>query len=164
MIKMGLNFLGLLLALFVNNACDNSGLVKTGSESAVLSPAADSTSLVLPKGFKATVFYQNLGRARHIAVAPNGDVYVKLEKLKDGNGIYRITDANKDGVAENATGFGNYIGTGMAIKNGYLYASSDDAVYRYKMEQWSGCNKRSRNHCKELMEPQAACGKSHYPG
>ncbi|HET9431249.1 MAG TPA: PQQ-dependent sugar dehydrogenase, partial [Chitinophagaceae bacterium] len=29
--------------------------------------------------------------------------------------------------------FGNYTGTGIAIKNGYLYASSDDAVFRYKL-------------------------------
>lgn len=28
--------------------------------------------------------------------------------------------------------FGNYTGTGIAIKNGYLYASSDDEVFRYK--------------------------------
>jgi hypothetical protein len=41
------------------------------------------TGLVLPQGFKASVFFENLGRARHLAVAPNGDVYVKLEKLKD---------------------------------------------------------------------------------
>lgn len=94
----------------------------------------DKNAITLPTGFKSSVFYENLGRARHLAVAPNGDVYVKLEKLKDGNGIFRLTDANKDGVAENATGFGNYIGTGMAIKNGFLYASSDDAVYRYKMD------------------------------
>jgi glucose/arabinose dehydrogenase len=132
MIKMGLNFLGMLLVLFFSDACDYSKPVKTGNDADI--KVADSTKLVLPAGFKATVFYENLGRARHIAVAPNGDVYVKLEKLKDGNGIYRITDANKDGLADNATGFGNYIGTGMAIKNGYLYASSDDGVYRYKMD------------------------------
>jgi hypothetical protein len=28
----------------------------------------------------------------------------------------------------------NYNGTGIAIKNGYLYASSDDDVYRYKLD------------------------------
>jgi glucose/arabinose dehydrogenase len=132
MIKMGMNFLGMLLVLFFSNTCDNTEPVKTGNVSDT--GVADATKLVLPSGFKATVFYQNLGRARHIAVAPNGDVYVKLEKLKDGNGIYRITDGSKDGVADNATGFGNYIGTGMAIKNGYLYASSDDGVFRYKMD------------------------------
>lgn len=98
--------------------------------------ANDSTktsNLVLPKGFTSTVFHDNLGRARHITVAPNGDVYAKLERLKDGKGIYRLIDENKDGVADKAEGFANYTGTGIAIKNGYLYASSDAAIYRYKM-------------------------------
>lgn len=91
-------------------------------------------AIKLPAGFSASVFADNLGRARHLTVAPNGDVYVKLEKLKDGKGIFRLADANKDGVAEQQEGFGDYIGTGIAIKNGYLYASSNDHVYRYKME------------------------------
>lgn len=98
--------------------------------------ANDSTvksNLVLPKGFASSVYYDNLGRVRHITVAPNGDVYAKLERLKDGKGIYRLTDSNKDGVAESIDGFADYTGTGIAIKNGYLYASSNSAVYRYKM-------------------------------
>ncbi|HLO79692.1 MAG TPA: hypothetical protein VK166_01965, partial [Chitinophagaceae bacterium] len=92
-----------------------------------------SANLTLPAGFSATVFQDNLGRARHISVAPNGDVYVKLEKLKDGKGIYKLVDADKDGVAESATGFGDYIGTGVAVKDGYLYASSNQDIYRYKI-------------------------------
>jgi hypothetical protein len=57
-----------------------------------------------------------------------------LEKLKDNHGIIRLRDTNNDWVADSITGFGNYGGTGIAIKNGYLYASSDDNIYRYKME------------------------------
>jgi glucose/arabinose dehydrogenase len=93
-----------------------------------------ASDIKLPAGFSSTVFADGLGRARHITIAPNGDVYVKLEKLKDGNGIFQLVDANKDGVSETMTGFANYIGTGIAIKNGFLYASSNDKVYRYKME------------------------------
>ena len=96
----------------------------------------DSTvksTLILPKGFSSSVFYDNLGRARHLTVAPNGDVYVKLERLKDGKGIYRLTDVNKDGIAEKAYGFADYIGTGITIQNGYLYASSNTSVFRYKL-------------------------------
>ena len=87
----------------------------------------------LPEGFSATVVADSLGRARHIVVNSNGDIYVKLESRNKGRGILRLRDANKDGVAEDITGFGNYIGTGIAIKNGYLYASSDEKVFRYKM-------------------------------
>lgn len=88
----------------------------------------------LPQGFSATVLADTLGRARHIAVSPNGDVYVKLERLNKGIGIIRLRDADKNGVAESITGFGNYIGTGIAIKDGYLYASSNDDVFRYKIQ------------------------------
>jgi glucose/arabinose dehydrogenase len=95
--------------------------------------AGDTTSIKLPTGFGVSVFHDNLGRARHIAVAPNGDVYVKLERLKEGKGIYRLADANKDGVADQVSGFGDYIGTGIAVKDGYLYASSNSEVYRYRI-------------------------------
>ncbi len=99
--------------------------------------AGDTTQvsgITLPQGFSSSIFYEGLGRARHITVDTNGDVYVKLDKLKDGKGIYKLVVENNDGVAETATGFGDYIGTGIAIKNGYLYASSNSNIYRYKMD------------------------------
>lgn len=90
-------------------------------------------SLKLPPGFKSVVVAEKLGQARHIVVNSNGDVYVKLERLKDGKGIVRLRDTNGDGIADEKFAFGNYGGTGIAIKNGYLYASSDEEVYRYKL-------------------------------
>lgn len=89
-------------------------------------------NLKLPAGFTATLFATNAGRARHIAVNTNGDVYVKLERLKDGKGILRLRDTNGDGIADETISFGNFGGTGIAISNGYLYASSDNDVFRYK--------------------------------
>ena len=96
--------------------------------------AKKSITLTLPAGFSSTVVADSVGNARHLVVNSNGDIYVKLEKLKDNRGIIRLRDTNNDGVADSVTGFGNYGGTGIAIKNGYLYASSDDNIYRYKME------------------------------
>ncbi len=119
----------LLFTLFLNTeSCFSTDTTDyhTGS------PAA--STITLPAGFSSTVFYENLGRARHLAVEANGDVYVKLERLKDGKGIYKLTDTNKDGVADRSVGFGDYTGTGMAIKNGYLYASSDEGVFRYSLK------------------------------
>ena len=80
--------------------------------------------LKLPAGFSAVTVVENFGKTRHIAVAPNGAIFVKLAKLKDGKGIYRLQDTNGDGKADKITGFGNFAGTGMAIRDGYLYASS----------------------------------------
>ncbi|MBS1668494.1 MAG: PQQ-dependent sugar dehydrogenase [Bacteroidetes bacterium] len=96
--------------------------------------SADDVVLKLPEGFTAKVFAEGLGHTRHIAVNTNGDVYVKLSNLKDGKGIYRLRDTNGDGIADNITGFGNIKGTGIAIKNGYLYFSSDEEVFRYKLD------------------------------
>ncbi len=95
--------------------------------------AAPNGGLKLPAGFTATVVADKLGNARHIVVNSNGDVYVKLERLKDGKGILRLRDTNADGVADEIVAFGNFAGTGIAINKGYLYASSDEAVYRFKL-------------------------------
>lgn len=88
-------------------------------------------NITLPEGFKATTVVEVLGRNRHIAVNSNGDIYVKLDKLKDGKGIFVLR--NNNGKYEVVKSFGNYTGTGIVIKNGYLYASSDNSVYRYKL-------------------------------
>jgi glucose/arabinose dehydrogenase len=91
------------------------------------------SGLVLPVGFDAGTVAKSLGRARHLVVNTNGDVYIKLERLRNGKGIIRLRDKNGDGTIDDTTGFGNYGGTGIAIKNDYLYASSNTTVYRYKL-------------------------------
>lgn len=94
---------------------------------------SDAVTISLPEGFKSEVYTQNLGRARHLVVNSNGDIFVKLESLRNGKGIVRLRDTNKDGVADDSLYFGNYTGTGITIKDGYLYASSDEDIYRYKL-------------------------------
>ncbi|HTJ52768.1 MAG TPA: PQQ-dependent sugar dehydrogenase [Cyclobacteriaceae bacterium] len=90
-------------------------------------------AIKLPDGFKAQVVAENLGSARHITITPQGNIYIKLSKLKDGKGIVMLQDKNNDGKVENQKTFGNYIGTGIYAKDNYLYASSDNDVYRYKL-------------------------------
>lgn len=98
----------------------------------------DGPAITLPQGFKSVVVTSGLGKARHLTVAANGDVFVKLEKLKDGKGIIQLHDTNGDGKADETSGFGNYVGTGIIVKNGYLYASSNDDVYRYRIDEKTG--------------------------
>jgi glucose/arabinose dehydrogenase len=95
-------------------------------------PAPDVT-VTVPAGFSTTIFAGGLGKARHIAVAPNGNVYVKLDSKKSGKTIALLKDTNGDGVADGEAEFGDFKGTGIAIKNGYLYATSNEEVYRYKL-------------------------------
>lgn len=108
---------------------DSSRLVKSG-----LKADANNVGLVLPQGFKALQVADGIGRARHIAVNTQGDIYVKLSRAKDGKGILVLKDTNGDGKADNITGFGTYGGTGITIKDNYLYASSDSEVFRYQLD------------------------------
>lgn len=97
-------------------------------------PDADNAGLKLPAGFGALKVADNLGRTRHLVVTAQGDIYTKvMGKVGAEKGIIKLHDANGDGKAEVVTSFGNYGGTGIAIKNGYLYASSDEEVFRYKL-------------------------------
>ena len=90
-------------------------------------------NLKLPEGFSATVIADSLGLLRHMAINKNGDIYVKLSFPKDGNGIYFLSDTDHNGSLDKKTGFADYSGTGIRIKNGYLYSASNSAVYRYKL-------------------------------
>ncbi len=95
-------------------------------------PSPD-VSITMPAGFSATIFAGGLGKARHIAVTPGGYVYVKLASKKNGGTIVQLKDNNGDGVADQQAEFGDFTGTGIAVKDGYLYASSDEEVFRYKL-------------------------------
>src|SRR5690348_17034996 len=56
--------------------------------------APDNGGLVMPGGFEAVVVADSLGRARHLAVNTNGDIYVKLrnpDSLKRGSVAMRDT-------------------------------------------------------------------------
>lgn len=104
-------------------------------------PAADTTNggLFLPGKFKAVVVVDSLeGRARHMAVNSNGDVYVKLRFPDSIGGNVAMRDTNGDGRADIIKKFANYddkgpYGTGMRVHNGYLYFSSETNVYRIKL-------------------------------
>ena len=100
-----------------------------------ITTAITPAEVKLPAGFTASIVAKDLGAARHIVISKTGDVYVKLAKLKDGKGIYRLRDTDNDGVLDEQIGFGDYPGTGIFIRDGYLYASSNSSVYRYKLNE-----------------------------
>jgi glucose/arabinose dehydrogenase len=86
--------------------------------------------ITLPAGFCAIVAADNLGTARHLVVAANGDLYVALQKP---GGVVALRDANGDGKFEIRESFGMGSITGIAIRNGYLYVAKMNSVERYKM-------------------------------
>jgi glucose/arabinose dehydrogenase len=95
----------------------------------------DNAGLKLPAGFSAWTIADSAGKARHIVVTSQGTVYVKLDKLINGKGILRLKDTNGDGKADDIKSFGDYRGTGITIKDDYLYASSNEEVFRYKLDK-----------------------------
>jgi glucose/arabinose dehydrogenase len=89
----------------------------------------------VPEGFTVTVFADSLApNTRHIVVNDNGDVYVSLSRFLDGKGIIGLRDTNGDGKADMIQPFGNLRGTGLDIRNGYLYFSPETTVVRYRLD------------------------------
>jgi glucose/arabinose dehydrogenase len=119
----------------VNGFAGSGDSTHTLTNAVTPAPDADNAGLKLPAGFGALKVADGLGQARHIAVTQQGDIYIKLAKLKDGKGIFVLHDKNGNGKAEITNAFGDFRGTGITIKDGYLYASSNTEVYRYKLDQ-----------------------------
>jgi glucose/arabinose dehydrogenase len=132
-----LNYIFFFLLFLSATAChglntSNTNSSDTGKVMKLSPPKADVT-LTLPEHFTATLFAGGLGKSRHISITPSGYVYVKLDYLKKGNTIVRLRDTDGDGVADEEFDFGKFKGTGICIKNGYLYASSNEEVFRFKL-------------------------------
>jgi len=100
-----------------------------------IKPDADNAGLTLPSGFAALKVADNLGRTRHIVVNKQGAIYAKLERLDNGKGVLVLKDTDGDGRAETKTSFGNFTGTGIAIKGNYLYAASNKEVFKYALNE-----------------------------
>jgi glucose/arabinose dehydrogenase len=94
----------------------------------------DNGGIKLPQGFCALVAADNLGAARHLVVAPNGDVYVTLMDSRGAAaGVVGLRDTNGDGKMDVTERFGDKSSTGIAIRNGYLYVATIGSVERFKL-------------------------------
>ncbi len=119
------------------------GLGQCKSKDEATLPAGDPNNggLFLPDNFDALVVVDSIGRARHLAVNENGDIYVKLEfndAMNGRGGSVGLRDLNGDGKADSIVYFGDYIdvggsAVGMTIHDGYLYTSTVTQVLRNKL-------------------------------
>lgn len=120
--------LGALLALgAVMAAVPTPRTPPPGAPRPGLACAPDNGGLTLPAGFCAVVVRRDVGPVRHIAVAPNGDIFANVQ----GRGLLALRDTTGDGVADVVVRFGATGGTGIALTSTHFYVASDDAVYRY---------------------------------
>lgn len=97
----------------------------------------DNAGLTLPEGFCALIVADEVGRARHLAVAPNGDVFVALgQGRSEGDlpspSVMALRDTTGDGVADVRVTFGTVAGTGIALFGNYLFFAPDDGVLRWR--------------------------------
>jgi glucose/arabinose dehydrogenase/mono/diheme cytochrome c family protein len=107
----------------------------------------DDSGLTLPAGFCATIFADGIGHARHMAVAPNGILYVNtwsgryygnaaphaggfLVALQDKSGAGKADVIERFGETAQNGGAG---GTGIGIYNGSIYAEINDRIVRYSL-------------------------------
>jgi glucose/arabinose dehydrogenase len=108
---------------------------------------AGNGGIRLPPGFCASVFADNLGHARQLAVAPGGVVYVntwssaytKYDNARGGF-VVALKDADGDGHAEIMGRFGTVHergkaggGTGIAVHAGALYVEDTGTIVRYPL-------------------------------
>jgi glucose/arabinose dehydrogenase len=119
------NYIYLIISVFLFIACQSQSQGINQNE----------TGITVPAGFKAEVFADDLGRARHIVVNENGDLYVALQRKNKDGGIVALRDTNGDGEADVIKYFGDYNGTGIDIYKGYLYFGSDTEIVRYKLDE-----------------------------
>src|SRR5437870_1199463 len=132
-----------------------TGCAQSKSETAAAPNAAATAKktcegdagIAVPPGFCASIFADNLGHARHLAVAPNGDVYVNtwssmytMMKNAPGGYIVALRDADHDGRAETMGRFGTVHqdgkpggGTGIAVHDGSLYVEVDNKIVKYPL-------------------------------
>ena len=98
--------------------------------------APDNGGIMLPDGFCATIFADNLGKARHIAVTPKGYVFIAVMPAMPGGTDDRVValfDADDDGVAERQETISDLGGNGIAWQDGKLYVAANDRVVRFDL-------------------------------
>lgn len=107
----------------------------------------DDSGLKLPPGFCATVFADGIGHARHMAVSPDGVLYVNtwsgvyygnaaphpggfLVALQDKKGTGKADVIERFGATVQTGGAG---GTGVGIYKGSLYTELNDRIVKYSL-------------------------------
>jgi glucose/arabinose dehydrogenase len=105
------------------------------------------SGITLSPGFCATVFADNLGHVRHMAVAPNGVLYVNTwsgryyrnDAPPAGGFIVALKDSSGSGRADVIERFGRGVpegsagGTGIALYKGGLFVEQNDKIIRYPL-------------------------------
>jgi glucose/arabinose dehydrogenase/cytochrome c553 len=144
--------LPLLIALGATTAAGGLLAVRQGgsapARAATAPQCSNDSGLSLPPGFCATIFADNLGHARQMAMGADGTLYVNTwssnyfqEKPDPTLGyVVALRDTNGDGKADKTDRFGptpndkSTGGTGIALYKGGLFVETDDTILRYPLK------------------------------
>ncbi len=135
------------VALFLGVLSAGAAIFAAGAPKPKAPDAACGTAgLSLPPGFCATVFADNIGHARHLAVAADGTVYVNSwsggyyrGSPPPGGFVVALRDGDGDGRADRIDRFGETSadgaagGTGIALYKGSVYAELNDRIVSYRI-------------------------------
>jgi glucose/arabinose dehydrogenase/cytochrome c5 len=135
------------LALVLAARLDLVAPAEAAGTAAELACKGDAGGIALPQGFCATVFADNIGHARQMAVAADGTLYVntwsgryyKNDSPPPGGFLVALKDRNGDGRADVTERFGESVadgghgGTGLALYKDAVYAESNDRIMRYAL-------------------------------
>lgn len=106
-----------------------SAAAQRGSSAPKCDP--ENVGLTLPAGFCASVFADSLPGARHMWIAPNGDVFVSRQG-RTGSGITALRDTNGDGKADERVQFAEgFRSSEVRMFDGYLYSETTTGVLRF---------------------------------
>src|SRR4051812_49237607 len=102
---------------------------------------ADNGGITLPSGFCAVVVADLVidgapARARHMALTPNGDLFVAINPgtTNPSFGIVGLRDNDGDGRADERSQFSPALGgSGIAWQDGRLFFGANDRVLRFRL-------------------------------
>src|SRR4029077_17528303 len=94
----------------------------------------DNGGLKLPQGFCALVVADNIGPARHLVVAPNGNLYVSTQNGRGApGGVVALHDSDGDGKMDKREKFGASAATGVALRTCSVYYATPKSIVRQKL-------------------------------
>jgi len=122
-------------AIFVAVAVTLATLPPLAAQDSIPACDPDDGGLTLPAGFCALVVADDLGRIRHLAVHPDGDIYVAVRGRRDeAGGVIALRDTSGDGRADLVMRIvEDGGGTGIALDGEHLLYGRDDAVLRFRL-------------------------------
>ena len=104
-------------------------------------PQDSDVTVSVPEGFSITKVAEGVGCVRHLAVSDDGTLYAARRNSdcpggKGGLMVWR--DHDGDGSPEAKMVRPDLQGTGLALRNGYLYFGADTRIVRLKLDPESG--------------------------